>query len=103
MRGQKHAVVQLLGEVLQEALQGDEVEDEPRLRLEAAFDDRADAVVVAVQGLAAVPGERDEMRCGEHQIFLGDRDLEHAAHCGGSWPVTSRHTSSASHSSRCWA
>jgi hypothetical protein len=66
---------------------------------------------MAVQRLAAVAGKRNEMRRREDEVFFGDCYFEFAAghhtpviYSGGvASPVATRHTSSASHSSRCWA
>jgi hypothetical protein len=53
-----------------------EIHDEPAVLLEAALDHDAGPIVVAVERLAAMAGERDEMRGREDQIFLRDGDLE---------------------------
>src|SRR5262249_42609429 len=54
-------------------LQDAEIEDEMGLRIEATLDGDASAVVVAVQRLAAVAGERDEMGGREDEVVLRHR------------------------------
>src|SRR5574341_523620 len=88
----------------------------PAVRIEPSLEPHRGAVVVAMQGFAAVAREGDEMRRGEDQVLFRDGDPEFAAGAhrvekitygggagGSSCPVATRHTSSASHSRRCWA
>jgi hypothetical protein len=67
-------VVDLVAELAHDALERDEVEDVPAFGVECAFDYHARAIVVAVQRLAAMAGEGDEVRGGEDQIVLRHRD-----------------------------
>src|SRR5437879_3601561 len=76
---QQDAVIQLSGETPHQLLDGREVNDKPAVRFEPAFDHHTGPVVVAVQLLAAVTGERDEVRGREDEIFFGDGYLEIAA------------------------
>ena len=70
----QHLVIDVVAELAHDALEGDEIEHVPALGVERALDHDARAIVVAVQGLAAMAGERDEVRGGEDQIVLRDRD-----------------------------
>src|SRR5439155_23162477 len=88
-----------------------EIHDEPAVFFEPAFDHEAGAVIVPVESLAAVAGERDEMRRRKDEVLFGDGYFEFAARAhtpviysgGVASPVDNRQTSSASHSSRCCA
>jgi hypothetical protein len=66
-------VIELGGEATHDLLHRGEVDHEPALGFETAFDEQADAIVVAVEFFAAMPGERNEVGGREDQIFLGDR------------------------------
>jgi hypothetical protein len=72
-------VIDLVTQAAHDPLELDEVEHEPGLLVERALDRYAHTVVVAVQPFTAMPGERDEVRRGEDEIVLGDRDAELAA------------------------
>jgi hypothetical protein len=63
-------VIDLITETAHDAFQLDEVEHEPGVLPERAFDGDFGPVVVAVQPLAAVAGEGDEVRRGEDEIGL---------------------------------
>src|SRR2546422_7503323 len=76
LRRQQHLVIDLVREPLHQALQLREVEHVVGLGVEAAFDHDAGAVVMAVQRLAAVARERDEVRGGEDEVVLRHRHLE---------------------------
>jgi hypothetical protein len=72
-------MIDLVAQPLHDALQLDEVEDEPALLVQVAFDRDARAIVVAVQSFAAMPGERDEVRRGKDQIVFRHRNAEFPA------------------------
>ena len=69
-------VDQAPGDLLQDA----EIEHEETFRVYAALDRHAHPIVVAVQRLALVPAEGDEVGRGEDQIVLADLDSEVALH-----------------------
>ena len=73
---QQDLVIDLVAQLLHEALEHHEVEDEPRVLVERALERDAHAIVVAVQPFASMPGERDEVRRREDQIVLRDGDAE---------------------------
>ncbi len=64
------------GDLLQHA----EIENEQALGIHVAFDRYPHAVVVAVQRLALMAPERDEVCRGEHEIVLADLHPEWASH-----------------------
>src|SRR2546426_5777591 len=108
---QEHAVVELRRQVPHDLFDGGKVHDEPTVLFQPTFDQQAGAVIMPVEFLATMAGERDEMRGREDQIFFrnGDTEFTTGAHTrviysgGPASPVDNRQTSSASHSSRCWA
>ena len=75
-------MVDLVHEPAGDLLEHAEVEDEEGLGVHRAFDRDADPVVVAVQRLALVAPEGDEVRRGEHQVVLADLHTEIALHDG---------------------
>jgi hypothetical protein len=72
-------VIDLIAEALHDPLQLDEVENEPGLFVQAAFDGDAHAVVVPVEPLTPMAREGDEMGRREDQIVLGNRHAVFAA------------------------
>src|SRR5262249_5326315 len=72
-RRDEHVVVQLVGELAHDVLEGDEVEDVVVL-VEWAFDLGGHAIVMAVQALALAAVVRDEMPGAKDQVVLGDAD-----------------------------
>src|SRR2546425_747087 len=78
---EEHLVVDLIRQALRDLFYLGEVEHEVGLGIEAALHDDARAVVVAVQRLAAVPGERDEVGRREHEVVFRDGDLELLTRC----------------------
>ena len=69
-------VIDLVAQAPHDFLEDREVEHEPAFLVERALDGDARAVVVPVQSLAPVAGERDEVRRREHQIVLRHRYAE---------------------------
>ena len=61
-------------------LQNTEIEHEKTFRIYAALDGHTHAVVVAVERLALMSAERDEVGRGEDQIVLADLDPEVTLH-----------------------
>ena len=73
-------MVDLVHQPAGDLLENAEVEDEQALGVHVAFDRHAHSVVVAVQRLALMAPERDEVRRGEHQIVFADLYPEWAPH-----------------------
>ena len=73
---EEDAVVDGVHVGLQELLQPPEVHHERAFLVDGALDRDADPVVVAVERLTGVAGERDEMGRREAQVVLADGDLE---------------------------
>jgi hypothetical protein len=73
--GQEHAVVEFEDEGLRQVSQGDEVEDVMVL-VERAVHLDGHAPVVAVDALALVAVEGDEVPGAEDEVVLGDADFE---------------------------
>src|SRR5439155_23567687 len=59
---QQHALIELVGQAPHQRFHGRKIEDEPAVLFEPALDDAAGPIVMAVQRLAAVTGERNEVR-----------------------------------------
>ena len=76
MERQQDLVVDRVAQAAHQLLERHEVEDEPGLLVQSALNRHPGAVVVAVQPFAAMAGERDEVRRGEHEVILRNRDAE---------------------------
>jgi hypothetical protein len=79
-RRQHHAMVEIFGDRFRQFLQGDEVEDVKRARIEVAFDLDGGAVVVAVQAFAAVAFEADEVSRAEDEMIFRDAHFVSFSH-----------------------
>jgi hypothetical protein len=73
-------VVHRLDQALYGFLEYGKIDDECALRVYIPFDADANPVIVAMEGLALVAGERDEVGAGKGEVILAYRNLETVPH-----------------------
>ena len=85
-------MIDLVDQLPNDPLQYAEIQNKQTLSIDGSLDGYPHAVVVAVQGLALMAAERDEMGRGENQIVLTDFDAKRARH-GNALGLKSSHAS----------